>query len=124
MPAKLDRCVADVKAKGGVDNAWAVCNASIGEVSNATGITLPTTEAHNPLDIVFGREVPETVSIPGGASAVSSGGKKKIGGVNVENTHEGKHKMETMSNNVLKQILETKLDECPCKNKARSHVSK
>jgi len=31
MPAKLDRCVVDVKAKGGVDNPWAVCNASIGD---------------------------------------------------------------------------------------------
>ena len=31
MPAKLDRCVADVKAKGGADNPWAVCNASIGK---------------------------------------------------------------------------------------------
>jgi hypothetical protein len=32
MPAKLDRCVAQVKAKGGdVDNAYAVCKASLGE---------------------------------------------------------------------------------------------
>ena len=31
MPEKLDRCVADVKAKGGADNPWAVCNASIGK---------------------------------------------------------------------------------------------
>ncbi len=31
MPDKLDRCVDDVKAKGGVDNPWAVCNASIGK---------------------------------------------------------------------------------------------
>ena len=31
MPAKLDRCVDDLKAKGGVDNPWAVCNASIGK---------------------------------------------------------------------------------------------
>ena len=31
MPAKLDRCVADVKAKGDVENPWAVCNASIGK---------------------------------------------------------------------------------------------
>ena len=31
MPEKLDRCVAKVKAKGGVDNPWAVCNASIGK---------------------------------------------------------------------------------------------
>jgi len=30
MPAKLDRCVNDVKAKNGsVDNPWAICNASI-----------------------------------------------------------------------------------------------
>lgn len=34
MPAKLDRCVADVKAKGGVDNPWAVCNASLNETHN------------------------------------------------------------------------------------------
>ena len=33
MPEKLDRCVADIKAKGEDDgvNPWAVCNASIGE---------------------------------------------------------------------------------------------
>ncbi len=31
MPEKLDRCVADLKAKGGADNPWAVCNASIGK---------------------------------------------------------------------------------------------
>lgn len=28
-PEKLHRCVRKVKAKGGVDNPWAVCNASI-----------------------------------------------------------------------------------------------
>lgn len=28
-PAKLDRCVKHVRAKGGVDNPWAVCNASL-----------------------------------------------------------------------------------------------
>jgi len=34
MPAKLDRCVDDIKAKGDADgvNPWAVCNASIGEL--------------------------------------------------------------------------------------------
>jgi len=34
MPAKLDRCVADIKAKGDADgvNPWAVCNASIDEL--------------------------------------------------------------------------------------------
>jgi len=29
MPAKLDRCVKKVKAKGGVKNPWAVCKASL-----------------------------------------------------------------------------------------------
>ena len=38
MPEKLDRCVADVKAKGGVDNPWAVCNASIGKETKETKI--------------------------------------------------------------------------------------
>lgn len=33
MPEKLDRCVADVKKQGGVDNPWAVCKASIGKES-------------------------------------------------------------------------------------------
>ena len=28
-PEKLHRCVRKVKAKGGADNPWAVCNASI-----------------------------------------------------------------------------------------------
>jgi len=52
VPAKLDRCVDDLKAKGGVDNPWAVCNASIGK---------ETKEHHNPLDIPFGYEVNEQV---------------------------------------------------------------
>ena len=30
MPAKLDRCVAKLKRKGGVENPWAVCKASLG----------------------------------------------------------------------------------------------
>ena len=119
MPEKLDRCVADVKAKGGVDNPWAVCNASLNEeVAEATGIA----ESHNPLDIPFGREVPETVSVPSGASAISIGAKKKVGEVHVNNTHDGKHKMDRMSENVLKQLLETQIGECSCKNKSRPRV--
>ena len=51
MPDKLDRCVADVKSQGGVDNPWAVCNASLNKEKK-------TQEHHNPLDIPFGREVP------------------------------------------------------------------
>ena len=116
MPAKLDRCVADVKAKGGVDNAWAVCNASLNEeVAEAIGMS----ESHNALDIPWGREVPETVSIPGGLSGVSIGAKKKIGEIKIDNSSDGRKSMNSMSNNVLKQLLETQLGECSCKNKNR-----
>ena len=30
MPAKFDRCVADVKAKGKIKNPFAICRASLG----------------------------------------------------------------------------------------------
>ena len=56
MPAKLDRCVADVKAEGDVDNPWAVCNASIDEIQEMSEKMF---ETHNPLDIPFGHEVNE-----------------------------------------------------------------
>lgn len=29
MPAKLERCVKKVKAKGGVKSPWAICKASL-----------------------------------------------------------------------------------------------
>ncbi len=48
MPEKLDRCVADVKAKGGVDNPWAVCNASIGKEAKEQNLNTPSK-----LDIPF-----------------------------------------------------------------------
>ena len=35
MPQKLDDCVEKVKAKGGVDNPWAVCNASLGKETDS-----------------------------------------------------------------------------------------
>ena len=119
MPAKLDRCVADVKAKGGVDNPWAVCNASLKEsedrIKSQVASTMAErgmTESHNPLDIPFGYEVDETVSIPSGASAISIGAKKKVDEI----------KIDKVSENVLKQILETQLRDCTCKNKSRPRV--
>ncbi len=113
MPAKLDRCVNDVKGEKGEDSAWAICTDSLKEeVVNALAIA-GVNESHNPLDIPFGREVPETVSIPSGASSI------KVGNVKVDNSHSGRKKLNEMSDNVLKQILETKMTECPCKNKTR-----
>jgi len=112
MPEKLDRCVNDVKGEKGEDSAWAICtDAMKKEVAEAIG--MPTYESHNPLDIPFGYEVGETSSIPSGASAI------KVGNISVDNTHSGRDKMNEMSNDVLKQILETKLSECPCKNKSK-----
>lgn len=41
MPAKLDKCVADVKKQGdGVDNPWAVCTASINEDNHSIEETI------------------------------------------------------------------------------------
>ena len=42
MPAKLDKCVDDIKAKGGVDNPWAVCNASIGKETKEQSHNVPS----------------------------------------------------------------------------------
>ena len=116
MPEKLDRCVNDVKGEHGEDSAWAICTDSLKkEVAEAIGMR----EHHSPLDIPWGTEVPETVSVPSGASAVSIGAKRKVGNVKVDNTHEGRNKMNEMSDDVLKQILETQLGDCACKNKNR-----
>jgi len=107
MPEKLDRCVADVKAKGGVDNPWAVCNASLNEeVAEAIGVS----ESHNPIDIPFGYEVNETHSIGSGLSGTH---------IKVDNSHSGKKKLDRMSELVVKQLLETQIGECSCKNKSR-----
>ncbi len=57
MPAKLDRCVDDIKAKGKANgvNPWAVCNASINEAfnpfgSNSLDVSAGTKESLNPQD--------------------------------------------------------------------------
>ena len=110
MPEKLHDCVRDVKGQGkSEDSAWAICNDSIREeVATAIGIAgLGIKEDHHPLDH-NGIEVPdppldETVSIPSSASAVSIGAKKK----------------DDIKETIYKQILETQLGECPCKNKSR-----
>ena len=88
MPEKLERCVSDVKKQGkDSDAAWAICNSSLKEIEDRIKTEVARTmaekgmfkEHHQPLDIPFGRELPEdeTVSIPGGLSDVSIGAKKK-----------------------------------------------
>ncbi len=123
MPEKLDRCVKDVKAQGkSEDSAWAICNDSVKqEVANvmaiagvkeeANPITIPgVQEHHNPLDIPFGYEVDETHSIGSGLSGTN---------ITVDNSHSGKKKLDRMSELVIKQLLETQIGECSCKNKNR-----
>ena len=131
MPEKLERCVKDVKAQGkSEDSAWGICVDSTGEkphqdtVKQEVAAAIGMAESHNPLDIPFGYEVAESVSVPSGASAVSIGAKRKVGEVNVDNTHDGKKTLDRMSENVIKSILETQLGECSCKNKARPNVRK
>ena len=53
---KLHRCVDKVSAKGGVDEPYAVCKASIDEIQEMSEKMF---ETHNPLDIPFGHEVNE-----------------------------------------------------------------
>ncbi len=108
MPEKLDRCVGDVKGQGkSSDSAWAICTDSMKkEVAEAIGMA----ESHNPLDIPFGFEVGETHSIGAGLSGTN---------IKVDNSHSGRDKMNEMSDDVFKQILETQLGECNCKNKSR-----
>lgn len=45
MPQKLDDCVAKVKGKKGVDNPWAICNASIGKESETKKEGCPSIKA-------------------------------------------------------------------------------
>ena len=45
LPEKLHRCVDDLKAKGGVDNPWAVCNASLGKKEASIIKNLPVRPA-------------------------------------------------------------------------------
>jgi len=88
MPDKLDRCVADVKAQGGVDNPYAVCNASIGESDGNVINRLLATEGviakiidswkesgKPPID--WQSRLNETFAIPGSLSGVKIGGRKK-----------------------------------------------
>lgn len=98
MPEKLDRCVGDVKGQGkSSDSAWAICTDSIKkEVAEAIG---------------FGAH--ETHSIGAGLSGTN---------IKVDNSHSGRDKLNEMSDDVFKQVLETQLGECNCKNKSRPKV--
>jgi len=99
VPAKLDRCVDDVKAKGGADNPWAVCNASIGK---------ETKEHHNPLDIPFGYEVNEQVQEDDCLLSASNHGAHNPGGACRVSNKDNDWKQYT--ENVKEQIIQEKVN--------------
>ncbi len=116
MPEKLHDCVRDVKGTGkSDDSAWAICNDAIKEeVQTALGIagvgeTCPyeiKEEVATALGIagVGTKESDTALSIAGVGESVSIGGKKKL---------------EEIGKDITKQLLETQIGECPCKNKNR-----
>ena len=78
MPAKLERCVDDVKSQGNVDNPWAVCNASIDEITLNELLAMehalikagyPEEVIHQYMADNYGdTNLDETVNIPGSLS--------------------------------------------------------
>ena len=142
MPEKLERCVADVKADGkSADSAWAICNASLKELEEDPD--LPKLDEVDGIEKDSGlpdeskmqsHPTDETVSIPGGLSAVSIGTDKKtkegepplfdetvldIAGIKEDHLPFLKDEQKGITETVFKQIFDTKLKDCPCKNKHR-----
>ena len=95
MPEKLDRCVADVKAKGGVDNPWAVCKASTGETKTQEKVNQNRQDPYPSPDIKKGKVEPVIDKTP-----------KNIGGGPIGKMSDKKRHQETI---LYKQILDAKL---------------
>ena len=95
MPEKLDRCVADVKAKGGVDNPWAVCKASTGESKTQEKVNQNRHDPYPSPDIKTGKVEPVIDKTP-----------KNIGGTKIGNMTSNQKKQEAI---LYKQILDAKL---------------
>lgn len=97
MPEKLDRCVADVKAKGGVDNPWAVCKSSLGETKEK--VNQNRQDPYPTPDIKKSKVEPQINKTP-----------KGIGGEKITNMTTQRKKQETI---LYKQILDAKLRYVP-----------
>jgi len=146
MPAKLDRCVDDVKADGkSTDSAFAICNSTIKEeVATALGIAGVGDTCPNEVK----QEVATALGIAG-VGMQESATALGIAGVGMQEHHHpldtadyevpdpplgetvsipssasaisigGKKKLEEIGDNIVKQILETQIGECSCKTKSR-----
>jgi len=109
MPAKLDRCVADVSQDPSIDNPWAVCNASIEEqapqvcqvcgadpISHLNDASHPFTNQSSGQSPFTPHQEQYTVSIPGSLSAI--------------NVHAKEPKIKET---IFKTVLDSKLS-CKC----------
>jgi len=109
MPAALDRCVADVQGQKGVENAYAICNASINEqvpqvcqacgkdaISHLNDASHPFTNQSSGQSPFTPHQEQYTVSIPGSLSAI--------------NVHAKEPKIKET---IFKTVLDSKLS-CKC----------
>ena len=95
MPDKLDRCVSDVKAKdGGVENPYAVCNASVGKEIKEK-VNQNRQDPYPSPDIKKGKVEPQIDKTP-----------KNIGGGPIGKMSDKRKHQEAI---LYKQILDTKL---------------
>ena len=94
MPEKLDRCVAKVKSKGGVENPWAVCKTSIGKETKEK-VNQNRQDPYPPPDIKKGKVEPQINKTP-----------KGIGGGPIGKMSDKKKHQETI---LYKSILDAKL---------------
>jgi hypothetical protein len=129
MPEKLDRCVADVKGqKDGVDNPYAVCNASIKEDHLQEKQKFPYAfPAINSKDATE-----EAVAIGGGLSAQSVGGKTikpdkefdKLHEALMQEGGEGSGRKKTNYESQLEDIKSRKKPHEPKPDAAKSIMGK
>ncbi len=96
MPEKLDRCVADLKAKGGVESPWAVCKSSIGKETKEK-VNQNRQDPYPTPDIKKGKVEPQINKTTKGIG----GNSKLVGGMS---SH--RKKQEAI---LYKQILDAKL---------------
>jgi len=94
LPEKFDKCVADVKAKGGVDNPYAVCNSSLGNKTKEN-VNQNRQDPYPSPDIKKGKVEPQINKTP-----------KGIGGGKIGKMTSQKKRQEAI---LYKQIFDTKL---------------
>ncbi len=79
MPAKLDKCVDDIKKQGGVDNPWAVCNASLKKGTKELTFTPTSKNANKNRQVpVFNPPIKKGKIEPDIKKKISGGGANRL----------------------------------------------